>query len=179
MIAIIQGTNRPESTTSVVAQYIYKALKDSGEVVELVDLSEMPFDIISDVMYQEDGQHPVLSKLQDEVLIPAERWWVVSPEYNGSYAGILKLFVDAISVRKYKETFQTGKKMALTGVATGRGGNLRGLDHLTTSFNYLGFQILPNRLPLSNIAAHIDKDGILSEEYKLALASQQKQFLAL
>jgi NAD(P)H-dependent FMN reductase len=44
--------------------------------------------------------------------------------------GSLKLFIDACSVREYKQNFK-GKKAALVGIASGRAGNLRGMDHLT------------------------------------------------
>lgn len=163
MITIISGTNRPNSRTEFVSQYVYDLIgKFTDEEVNLIKLSELDSGFVHPMMYSGEFQHPDLSEIQDKYIIPAEKWIMLSPEYNGSYSGIGKVFVDALSVRKYGETFK-GKKLGLIGIASGRGGNLRGLDHLTTAFNYLGMTVYPNRLPLSRIEYEI-KDGVLSEE---------------
>jgi NAD(P)H-dependent FMN reductase len=51
-------------------------------------------------------------------------------------------------ISDYKKTWW-GKKALLTGVATGRGGNLRGLEHLTSILHYLRVVVHPNKLPIS------------------------------
>ena len=155
MITIISATNRPDSRTELVSSNLFELIgKYTDEEVNLIKLSEVNPEFVHPKMYEAEFQHPDLTKLQDEQIVPADKWILVSPEYNGSYSGIGKVFVDALSIRKYAETFK-GKKIALVGVATGRAGNLRGLDHLTTSFNYLGMHVYPNRLPLPKIADHI------------------------
>ena len=163
MITIISATNRPNSRTEFVSRNLFEMIgKYTDEEVNLIKLCELDPGFVHPKMYEAKFQHPDLTKLQDEQIIPADKWILVSPEYNGSYSGIGKVFVDSISVRRYAETFR-GKKLALVGVATGRAGNLRGLDHLTTSFNYLGMNVFPNRLPLANIADHIVGDGFNEE----------------
>ncbi len=162
MITIISGTNRPNSRTEFVAQYVFDLIgKFTDEEVNLVKLSELDPGFVHPMMYSGDHQHPDLTAIQNKYIIPAQKWIMLSPEYNGSYSGIGKVFVDALSVRLYGETFK-GKKLGLIGIASGRGGNLRGLDHLTTAFNYLGMSVYPNRLPLSRIEEEI-KDDKLSE----------------
>jgi len=164
MITIISGTNRPDSRTEFVAQNVFDLIgKFTDDEVNLVKLSELDPGFVHPMMYSGEFQHPELSELQDKYIVPAGKWILLSPEYNGSYSGIGKVFVDALSVRKYKETFR-GKKLGLIGVASGRAGNLRGLDHLTTAFNYLGMNVFPNRLPLSKIEDEIS-DGKLSDAY--------------
>jgi len=159
MITIISATNRPESRTEFVSRNLFEMIgKHTDEKINLIKLSEVDPGFIHPKMYEAEFQHPDLTKIQDEQIIPADKWILVSPEYNGSYSGIGKVFVDSLSIRRYAETFK-GKKLALVGVATGRAGNLRGLDHLTTSFNYLGMNVFPNRLPLSNIANHMVAEG--------------------
>jgi chromate reductase len=83
---------------------------------------------------------------------------VVSPEYNGSFPGVLKLFLDALSVKDYKKTF-SGKRVSLIGVASGRAGNFRGMEHLTGIFNYLNMIVMPNKLPISSVEKVIDEKG--------------------
>lgn len=167
MITIISGTNRPSSRTEFTAQYIFDLIgKFTDEEVNLIKLSELDPGFVHPRMYSSEFQHPDLSRIQDNYIVPAEKWILLSPEYNGSYSGIGKVFIDALSVRNYGETFK-GKKIGLIGVASGRGGNLRGLDHLTTALNYLGMIVYPNRLPLSMIEKEIEgekfKDGMIEE----------------
>ncbi len=166
MITIISATNRPDSRTEFVSRNLFEMIgKHTDEKVNLIKLSEVDPAFVHNKMYEAEFQHPELTKLQDEQIVPADKWIMVSPEYNGSYSGIGKVFVDALSIRKYAETFK-GKKLALVGVATGRAGNLRGLDHLTTSFNYLGMNVYPNRLPLAKIADHMVGEGFDEETTK-------------
>jgi chromate reductase, NAD(P)H dehydrogenase (quinone) len=96
----------------------------------------------------------------------------IVPEYNGGFPGVLKLFLDACSVREYKKTFK-GKKAALVGIATGRAGNLRGLEHLTGILNHVGTVVLPNRLPISSIEKLMDDDGIIRDPATLKVIEKQ------
>ncbi|MCC6838141.1 MAG: NAD(P)H-dependent oxidoreductase, partial [Bacteroidia bacterium] len=73
-----------------------------------------------------------------------------------SYPGILKLFFDAIH-----PDLNRGKKVGLVGVASGRAGNLRGMEHLTGVLNYLGMHVHPNKLPISSVLALINESGDL------------------
>ena len=167
MITIISATNRPDSRTEFVSRNLFELIgKHTDEEVNLIKLSEVDPGFIHPKMYEEEFQYPALTKLQDEQIIPADKWIFVSPEYNGSYSGIGKVFIDALSIRKYAQTFK-GKKLALVGVATGRAGNLRGLDHLTTSLNYLGMHVYPNRLPLAKISDHMVDDGFNEDMTKV------------
>ena len=97
------------------------------------------------------------------------------PEYNGTFGGILKLFIDAMSMRKFKETFKN-KKVAFVGAANGRAGNLRGMDHLATAFMYLGMYIFNGTMPMNRIKNHIN-DRELDEEYTETLEDHVKRYL--
>jgi NAD(P)H-dependent FMN reductase len=177
MICVISGTNRPNSKTKSIARYIHSYLTENQEEeVIFLDLSTLTSDTISDVMYREDGQSPTISKIQDDVIIPCDRWVIVSPEYNGSFAGILKLFIDALSVRRYAETF-AGKHVALVGTSSGRAGNLRGLEHLTGLLNYLKIHVYPDKLPISNIESVLSDGIIKDEETKKSIRDLMDGFL--
>lgn len=167
MITIISGTNRPDSKTQFIAESIFELIgKFTDESVNLIKLSEVDPTFIHPMMYDPGFQHPEVTKLQDEQLIPSEKWIFISPEYNGSYSGIGKVFIDALSIRLKTETF-SNKKLALIGVAVGRAGNLRGLDHLTTALNYMGMLVFPNRLPLSQVHTMITDDKLTVDAVKL------------
>ena len=66
-----------------------------------------------------------------------------------------------------------GKKVALAGVASGRAGNLRGMDHLTGILNYLGMHVHPNKLPISSVLTLMNSEGELVEENTLKVIEKQ------
>ena len=162
MITIISGTNRPNSNTQIIAELLRDRLASFGEDVAWIDLKEIGPDVLTTFMYEESGQAPWITAVQNKFLIPSNHWVIVSPEYNGSFSGVLKLFIDAVSVRRYKETF-AGKKVSLVGVASGRAGNLRGMDHLAGIFNYLKMLVMPVKLPISSVEKLISKDKVVSD----------------
>ena len=55
------------------------------------------------------------------------------------------------------------KKAALSGVASGRAGNLRGIDHLTGILHHVGTTVMPQSLPLSSIASLCDDNGEINK----------------
>ncbi|MFT5166780.1 MAG: chromate reductase [Saprospiraceae bacterium] len=172
MITVISGTNRRKSRTFLIAKQIYELVRlRTVEHVELLNLEELPLDFIHAGMYQTEGQNKGLRKLQDHYMIPASKFIFVFPEYNGSIPGILKLFIDACSVREYKSTFYS-KKAALVGVATGKAGNLRGIDHLSASLAHVGTIVLPGILPISSINEISDEEGFIID--KTTIKSMQQ-----
>lgn len=176
MILILSGTNRPGSSTRKVAEYVLQATKDrTNEEVKLLSLEDVPNSILHNQMYSGDDMAAEIIAIQEEYILPSDKMIILSPEYNGSFAGILKVFIDALSVRKYPENFK-GKSGALIGISSGRAGNLRGLEHLTGLFHYLGMHIHPAKLPVSSIGEVINDDK-LNEPTQEAINSLLKEFL--
>ena len=161
MTLVISGTNRPGSNTYLVSKYIYETLATSKK--HLIDIGEYSDLLNSENLYDGDKLPNDFKNFQDNLLIPAEKIIIVSPEYNGSFPGVLKTFFDAISVRKSKDSL-FHKNAALVGVATGRAGNLRGLEHMTGFLNHLGLIIFPNKLPISKVGDYIDDKGLQKDE---------------
>ena len=175
MITIISGTNRPNNMTLKFAQHLQTIFqKHTTEPVHLIDLHALPHDWYHAAMYGADTQSDSIREVQDKYLLPAEKVVYVAPEYNGSFAGVMKLFIDAVSIREYKPTF-AGKKAALVGVSTGRAGNLRGLTHLTGVLNHVGSVVFPNQLPLSLVGGFMTEDGEITSEDTLKLLDDYAQ----
>jgi len=158
MITVISASNRMENFTRPFAEYYHAQLQQySEEPVAFLSLDEITENFIDTKMYAAAQQAPVITRLQDEFILPAHKFVFVVPEYNGSYPGVLKAFFDAISVREYRASF-TGKKAALIGTSSGRAGNLRGLDHFSDVLNHVGIVVHPNKLPVSSIKQLLDQD---------------------
>ena len=150
MICIICGTNRKNSATQVFAKHYFDVMKTKSVEVQFFSLDELPLDTFNHEMYTASGMSAELKVIQEKFIYPATKFVLVLPEYNGTYPGVLKLFIDAISVRENARNFK-GKKVALVGVSDGRAGNLRGMDQVSDFMNYLGAVIMPNRLPFSQV----------------------------
>jgi len=178
MITIIAGTNRKNSETARFAGHYEEVLKQkTTEPVHLLDLSEIEHDWFHADMYDDTRQSESLVELQDTYMIPAQKFIFLTSEYNGSFPGVVKLFLDACSVRAYKETF-FGKKAALVGIAAGRAGNLRGMDHLSDILNHVGTIVFPNKLPISSIQNLLDENHHLTDPAtKAAIENQIDGFL--
>lgn len=179
MISIITGTNRRKSEALTFARiYQEEFERQTGEKPQLVNLEHIPGNLWHPDMYDSDKQAPEITQIQDDVMIPAEKLVFIVPEYNGSFPGALKLFLDALSVREYKKTFK-GKKALLVGIASGRAGNLRGLEHLTGIMNHVGTVVFPNKLPISSIEKLLDGAGKLKDENtQKTIQKHVEEFLA-
>ena len=179
MITIFIGTNRKNSRSRLVGEYIQTVLQQqTDQKVALFDLTNLPSDMLHADMYSEEGQSKALAAIQDEYLVPANKLIFILPEYNGGISGALKLFIDACSIRRYSESFHGGKKAALVGVSAGRSGTLRGMEYMTGFLNYLKINVLPNKLPISSIETLLTDDQLTDEGTLKALQQQMEEFLA-
>ena len=178
MITVVSGTNRKGSECLVFARKYAEILESlTDEPVQVLALEDIPHDWFHPQMYESRQQNPGLMKLQDDYILAADKFVFFSPEYNGGYPGSLKLFIDGISIRHYKDNFK-GKKAALVGIATGRAGNLRGMDHLGSVLQHMGTIIMPNKLPISRIASLTNDDGHIVHQDTLQVLEAHAQELA-
>lgn len=167
MYTIIAATNRPGSETIKVAKAYQKLMSAQGINAQLLDMKEVTGALIHDDMYEDSVGH--MKDLQEKYLIPTEKFVFIVPEYNGSMSGILKLLIDASDVKKCWYY----KKACLVGVADGRAGNLRGLDHLTNILHHIKMNVLPNKIPISKIGEEIDDTGDLLKPATIGVLSKQ------
>ena len=166
MITIISATNRPNSNTFKVSKKYAQLLEKQGLTCKLLTLEQVPMDIAFNEVFNKRSES--FQQLLEEYIIPVQKFVIIAPEYNGSFPGILKIFLDAIH-----PDLNRGKKVALAGVASGRAGNLRGMDHLTGILNYLGMHVHPNKLPISSVLTLMNAEGELVEENTLKVIEKQ------
>jgi NAD(P)H-dependent FMN reductase len=115
-----------------------------------------------------------MSRIQQEHLIPADKFVFIMPEYNGSFPGILKAMIDNSDIKNC----WWYKKVMLVGVADGRGGNLRGIEHMTNILHYMRMNVMYNKLPLSRINEEMDAEGnILQAATAGAIEQQIDEFI--
>ena len=164
MITIISGTNRKYSNTYKVAREYQLLLQERGIEAGIFSLEDVN-------LLQYDA---AFEKIENEILVPSTHFIIISPEYNGSFPGVLKLLFD--NSRSHEIWFH--KKALLTGVATGRAGNLRGMDHLADVLNYIKITVHPNKLPISVVNSVVDSDGKIADKNTLkAINNQLDEFI--
>lgn len=156
MLTIISGTNRPNSNTRKIATAYSTALSQLNIENQLFSLDQLPDDFIVSDFYGK--RSTAFQGMLEQFILPAEKLVMVVPEYNGSYPGIFKLLIDAIPPANLQ-----GKKAALVGVASGRGGNLRGVDDLTNAFHYLQINVFYQKLIISLVREVTDTEQVTSE----------------
>ena len=178
MITIINGTNRNGNLSQIISTYYRDELVNLGaQNVHYLTMEDLPENMVSSMMFTSDGRSASLTMMQDDIIIPSEKFLFILPEYNGGIPGILKLFIDACSSYRRDECFK-GKKVGMLGVAAGRAGNLRGMEHLTGVMNYLGSIVMPDKLPISSIHSLINDDKQLTDDdTKLVIKSHAQSFL--
>lgn len=161
---IISGTNRVGSNTIKVAQHYRELLEVRGIETRFISLEG----------WKSVDKTPEYVQLENEVLIPTKKFIFVAPEYNGSIPGVLKVMLD---ISDYKKAWW-GKKALLTGVALGRSGNQRGMDHLTSILHYLKVVVHPNKLPISSVDKLLNGTGVIHDKGTLdAIRTQVDEFI--
>ena len=157
MITIIAGTNRKNSVTLKVARYYEKLLKQRGENCQVLDLAKLPKDFVFSSLYGEENLD--FAQITEQFIFAPSKLIVVTPEYNGSFPGIMKSFIDGWNPKKVSD-----KWVALAGVSSGRQGNARGMDDLTNILNYLKINVIPVKPPLSQIFNLLNENEDINDD---------------
>lgn len=164
MVTIISGTNRKNNNTKKIALEYQRLLKEMQIDSHFLALDEI------NVAERND----LFRKMEKDYLEPSDKFIIIMPEYNGSYPGILKLMIDNSDVSKAWHH----KKVLLTGVSTGRAGNLRGMEHLTGTLLHMKILVHPNRLPVSVVDKMIGEHEQISDAGTLrAINNQLNEFI--
>ena len=172
MISIISGTNRPNSNTLKVAEYYLRTLQSKGQEARIFDLQDLPAGIIQTDLY---GKRSEAFLPIQKMITETSKFLFIIPEYNGSFPGVLKTLVDACD---FPDSFYN-KKAALTGISSGKYGNIRGIDHFSGICSYLHLNVLPLRLHIPAIKTEFDENGDFFKADTLKFTTDQiEKFIA-
>lgn len=156
MITVISGTNRPGSNTRKIAALIQETLEGAGEEVTLLDLAELPVEVFHESSYASTPK--AFAAFQDQIL-KTDGLLTVVPEYNGSFPGVLKYFIDMLS---FPESLYE-KPAAFVGISSGRWGGVRAVEHLGMVFQYRHAHLFGRRCFIPGIGRVLDEDGRLTD----------------
>jgi len=166
MITIIAGTNRKNSNSLKVAYYYQHQLDLKGLGSEVLSLETLPDNFIVSDLY--GARSEAFRAIQDRIT-QSTKFIFIIPEYNGSFPGVLKTFIDGCL---FPDSF-VGKKAALVGISTGKYGNIRGVEHFTGVCHYLNLHTLPLRIHIPYIKDELNEEHALYKEDTLRFTNQQ------
>lgn len=148
-IAIISGTDRPNSYALKVSNYIQREITKLGYDAIVIDLQEFP---IVDVAGGRYGDEIESIKTYNKPILESDGMLFVVPEYNGSFPGILKLFIDYLP---FPSAFKN-VPIAFVGEAGGAFGALRAVEQLQMVAAYrMAFQY-PERVFINRVKDNFD-----------------------
>jgi chromate reductase, NAD(P)H dehydrogenase (quinone) len=155
-ILIISGTNRPGSNALKVARVLLDHYRRAQVPAEVLNLEDLPREIFDGSVYA--TKPPAMVELQGRIL-SAAGLHVVTPEYNGSFPGVLKYFIDLL---KFPESFDN-KPVAYVGESAGTWGGRPAVEHLQMVFGYRHAHSYPVRVFIANVHKMFDAQGKLTD----------------
>ncbi|MCH8494308.1 MAG: NAD(P)H-dependent oxidoreductase [Balneolales bacterium] len=169
-LTIVATTDRPGSNTLRFAKHIKPMYEELGLSVKLISLEDFPIADVAGGRYGADI--PSIKKFNDDVLNTDGILFVI-PEYNGSFPGIFKLFIDYLP---FPNSF-LGMPMAFVGIAAGSFGGLRAVEQAEMIVGYRNAYVFPERVFIAEFnKVYTDQDGLSKPLYKQLLKSQVKNF---
>jgi NAD(P)H-dependent FMN reductase len=155
-ILIVSGTNRPGSNALKIARILEAHYTATGTATRLFSLAEMPAEIFDPSSY---ASKPEKFVAQQQLVLDAAGLHIVTPEYNGSFPGVLKYWIDML---KFPESFDR-KPVAFTGESAGIWGAIRSIEQLQMIFGYRNAHIFPDRVFIPGIVQKLDAGGRLTD----------------
>lgn len=165
-LKIISGTDRPNSNALGVSNYVQRLYAAQSVEVEVISLEDFPFEKIVGGKYGKDI--PEVEEFIDPI-INADGLIFVIPEYNGSFPGVLKVFVDYLP---FPEAFEK-MPMAFIGEANGAFGGLRSVEQFQMIANYRNALQFPERVFISRVKNEFSEEEGLKDSFKQKLLNSQ------
>ena len=172
MVTIISGTNRPLANARIIADIYAALLNARGVDTQILDLVHLPKNFIQTALYKNCGQDEEFNQLT-LLLERSEKVIFIIPEYNNSFPGVLKAFIDGLD---YPNPLRH-KKAALVGISTGTQGGVIAISHFTDVLNYLGVHVLAAKPRLMFIHKNLSEGKLTNPLYLQLLEEQADQFI--
>lgn len=148
-IACLIGTSRPGSYTAMALSLVADELRsEPGVTVDVVDPAKM------DLSFPGKGSTDGAAQMVDMVR-NATGLVLATPEYHGSFSAMMKLMIENLGF----PSAMAGKPVALLGVAAGRIGAIKSLEHLRAVCSHVGAIVLPSPVSVANVRKVFDSEG--------------------
>jgi NAD(P)H-dependent FMN reductase len=182
-ITIVSGTDRPGAKTRLITDYIYRRLSEqtahSGQLapapgttaapapspttdLTILDMADYP---TADVAGGPYGKTPASVEKFNQPFLDADGIIFVLPEYNGSFPGILKLFIDYLP---HPEALK-GVPIGYVGNASGYFGGLRAVEQLQMVCGYRYALSFEERVFIPAVHKEFDPEKGILDDFRNSL----------
>lgn len=150
-IPIILGTAREGRQSEKVAKFILQETKKFGLETEIIDVRDFRIEAT------DNTQESAIAKIFSKKITKADGLIIITPEYNHSYSGELKMMLDML----YKQYAR--KPVGICGVSAGPLGGVRAVEQL--KLMVIELSMVPIRISLyfSNVF-ELFEDGVIKNK---------------
>ena len=168
-LLVFAGSTRQHSFNRRLAHNVASMARAAGAEVTHLELSTLDIPLYNADL-EARGTPPDVLRLK-EIMDAHPAWIICSPEYNGSYTGLLKNTIDwASSPVHGHPVWGSGDKpfadkvVGLLSASNGALGGLRSLSHLTPLLHNLQCWVCPKQFALNHASEAFDAAGQLQSE---------------
>jgi len=149
-IVTINGSARSGNYTGKALAVAQDDLKQmNGVTLTVIEPATMKLAIPGSAM---DGSD---SRRLQEMVAAAAGVILATPEYHGSFSSLVKLTIENMGFPSALKK----KQVALLGVASGRIGAVKSLEHLRSMCSHVGALVLPRPVSVAGVQSVFDKQG--------------------
>lgn len=175
-VVALCGSLRRGSYTRLALEVALRGAASVGAGTRLIDLND--FDLpLCDGVKDDDILPPSVFELR-RILSDASGILIGTPEYHGSFSGVLKNAIDLMSFSEFE-----GKVLGLVGVSGGAMGAMAALNSLRVVGRALHAWVVPEQVAIPTAWKVFDADGKIGdsglEKRLLQVGSQVARFAAL
>jgi len=148
-LVALQGSVRPGNYTArALALVADEVEKHPGVSLEIIDPTDMHLPLPGQGSSED-------AKRMQETVAAATGIILATPEYHGSYSSVMKLLIDNLGF----PSALSGKPVAMLGVAGGRIGAIKALEHLRSVASHVGALVLPGPVSVARVRSVFDDEG--------------------
>lgn len=170
-LAIISGTDRPGSNALKIAEFVCNKYRSQDVDAYIKSLCDFPLKDVAGGKYGKEI--PSVNQFNEDI-VSADGLVFVVPEYNGSFPGILKLFIDYLPFPKALSKVP----VSFIGESNGKFGALRAIEQLQHICGYRYAFNFPERLFINKVSKTFDEDEGHEDDFTTELLNSQiKNFI--
>ena len=153
-IVVLNGSPRPDSYTGRAVSLVMDELHTHN------DIASTRFDVAQIALQLPAHDHPATkgqTSAADFKAAVNDATGVIlaTPEYHGSFSAAVKLSIENLGF----PSVLAGKPVALLGVAAGRIGAIKSLEHLRSVCSHVGALVLPGPISIAQVQSAFNDDG--------------------